>query len=89
MSIEEIFYNKNLELQQKVKDEILSSKKRASSKNIFQLNTILEELEKIEKQKNITLKYPRIIIDSWDYSDNLGLELIELAKIYGKIKGYE
>lgn len=28
--------------------------------------------------------YPRGIIDSWDYSDQLGVKLLELLKLYNK-----
>lgn len=35
-------------------------------------------LEKLLDQRNI---------DSWDYSDKLGIELMELAELYGMVKG--
>lgn len=35
--------------------------------------------------QHVILSYPRIIIDSWDYSDQLGVELVELAELYKKI----
>lgn len=54
-------------------------------KNQPQLQTILTELQKSNTQKNVILSYPRIIVDSWDYSDQLGMELLELAELYRKI----
>lgn len=54
-------------------------------KNQPQLQTILTELQKSNTQKNVILSYPRIIVDSWDYSDQLGMELLELAELYRKM----
>ena len=84
MSIEE-FNNKNVELQQKVKEEIEKVEAGKSSRNLIQLQTILEELRMSNKIKEIPLSYPRIISDSWDYPDILGIELMELAEIYKRI----
>ena len=81
MSIEE-FNNKNVELQQKIKEEIEKVEAGKSSRNLIQLQTILEELRMSNKIKEIPLSYPRIISDSWDYPDTLGIELMELAEIY-------
>lgn len=69
MSIEENFNKRNSELQQKIELEIEKVKVGQSKKNIVQLQTILTELQKSNTQKNIILSYPRIIVDSWDYSD--------------------
>ena len=85
MSLEEKFSRKNSELQQKIELEIEKVKVGQSKKNMFQLQTILIELQKSNMQKNVILSYPRIIIDSWDYSDQLGMELVELAELYKKI----
>lgn len=84
MSIEE-FNNKNVELQQKVKEEIEKVEAGKSSRNLIQLQTILEELRMSKIIKEIPLSYPRIISDSWDYPDTLGIELMELAEIYKRI----
>lgn len=86
MMIEDKFYRKNQELQQKILEEIDKVTNGLGKKNISQLETILRELRNSEKEKGIALNYPRMIIDSWDYSDMLGIELIELAEIYKKIK---
>ena len=85
MPLEEQFIKRNGELQQKVKEEIEKVKEGQSERNIVQLQTILSELQTSSRQKNIILSYPRIIIDSWDYSDYLGMELVELSELYKKI----
>ena len=85
MSIEENFNKRNSELQQKIELEIEKVKVGQSKKNIVQLQTILTELQKSNTQKNIILSSPRIIVDSWDYSDQLGMELLGLAGLYKKI----
>ena len=85
MPLEERFIKRNGELQQKVKEEIEKVKEGQSERNIVQLQTILTELQTSSRQKNIILSYPQIIIDSWDYSDYLGMELVELAELYKKI----
>ena len=84
MSIEENFNKRNSELQQKIELEE-KVKVGQSKKNMVQLQTILTELQKSNTQKNIILSYPRIIVDSWDYSDQLGMELLGLAELYKKI----
>ena len=85
MSLEERFNKKNSELQQKIEVEIVKVKEGQSKRNMVQLQTILTELQKSNTQKNIILSYPRIIVDSWDYSDQLGMELLGLAELYKKI----
>ena len=85
MSLEERFNKKNSELQQKIEVEIVKVKEGQSKRNMVQLQTILIELQASSRQRNVTLGYPRIIIDSWDYSDQLGVELVELAELYKKI----
>ena len=85
MSLEERFNKKNSELQQKIEVEIVKVKEGQSKRNMVQLQTILTELQKSNTQKNIIFSYPRIIVDSWDYSDQLGVELVELAELYKKI----
>ena len=85
MSIEENFNKRNSELQQKIELEIEKVKVGQSKKNMVQLQTILIELQASSRQRNVTLSYPRIIIDSWDYSDQLGMELLGLAELYKKI----
>lgn len=85
MTVEERFNKNNIELQHKIEVEIEKVKKGQSKRNMVQLQTILIELQTSSRQKNAILSYPRIIIDSWDYSDQLGLELVELEELYKKI----
>ena len=82
MTLEEKFMKKNVELKSKVLDEIKNVQQGLSMKSKLQLETILDELNIMEKHKNQNISYPRIIIDSWDYSDQLGSELIELVNLY-------
>lgn len=86
MTLEEKFIKKNSELKGKVIDEIKNVQQGLSKKNISQLESILDELNLMQKQKNLIICYPRIIVDSWDYSDQLGLELLQLSELYKKIK---
>ena len=85
MSVEEKFNKRNKELQQKIILEIEKVKVGQSKKNILQLQTILKELQNSINGKKMVLSYPRFIIDSWDHSDQLGIELLELAELYKKI----
>jgi len=85
MMLEEKFNKKNLELQEKVIGEIHKVKEGICKKNISQLETILKELHGSEKEKGIILSYPRVIIDSWEFSDVLGIELVELADMYKRL----
>lgn len=84
MSLEE-YRKRNSILQEKVAAEIEKVKRGKSVKNMLQLQGILEELENSCIKKNIPLYYPKVIVDSWDYSDPLGIELMELATLYEKI----
>ncbi len=43
-------------------------------------------LENMMNNKCLTLCYPRIIVDSWDFNDDLGLELLDLAELYKRWK---
>lgn len=82
MSLEEKFNKKIIELQTKVSAEIEKVNKGLSKKSISQLQAILKELYSMERARGLVISYPRIIIDSWDYSDLLGLELMKLAEQY-------
>lgn len=84
MSIEE-YRKRNSILQEKIVAEIEKAKKGQSAKNMLQLMRILEELENSCIKTNAPLYYPHVIVDSWDYSDPLGIELMELAALYEKI----
>ena len=53
--------------------------------NIASGDIFCTETKMSNKIKEIPLSYPRIISDSWDYPDILGIELMELAEIYKRI----
>ena len=84
MSLEE-YWKRNSILQEKVEAGIKKVKRVQRVKNMLQLQGILEELKNSCIKKNIPLYYPNVIVDSWDYSDPLGIELMELAALYEKI----
>ena len=86
MSLEEKYNRKNVDVQQHVRSEMENIKKGISKKNLVQLNVILEELEKTLNNKCLPLSYPRIIVDSWDFQDILGMELLDLAELYKRWK---
>lgn len=85
MSLKEEFNRRNDEIQKKIVLEIEQVKKGYSKKDMLQLKAILKELQNIEEDGSVVLSYPRIIIDSWDYSDQIGIELMELAELYKKM----
>ncbi|MCM1092067.1 MAG: hypothetical protein NC092_13245 [Butyrivibrio sp.] len=82
MSIEEKYKRKNADVQQQIRSEIENAEREISKKNPAQLSAILEELEKTLNNKCLPLSYPRMIIDSWDFQDKLGMELLDLAELY-------
>lgn len=86
MSIEEKFKSRNLIMQNKVKEEIDKVTNGTSSKNLSQLHTILEELNQMLIEKQLPVKFSRFIVDSWDYQDELGIELLDLASLYKRWK---
>ncbi|WP_156011058.1 hypothetical protein [Streptococcus ruminantium] len=49
---------------------------------LFEINSMLESLN---TRIVIFPNYPKIVIDAWDFDDELGLELLRLYKIYQKI----
>lgn len=86
MSLEAKYKKKNVDIQQRVKSEMEYVKKGKSKKNYMQLSNILEELENMMDNKYLSLCYPRIIVDSWDFNDDLGIELLDLAELYKRWK---
>ena len=76
----------NLILQRKVQEEIENVKQGKSKRSIVQLQTILNELKNAENVQGFIFSFTRIIIDSWDYSDKLGRELMEYTDLYKKWK---
>jgi hypothetical protein len=54
-----------------------------------QLYLILEELDKMERIRDIHLfhpYYPKGIADSWDYSNPLAIRLLELLESYRELQ---
>lgn len=86
MSIMENCRAQNLILQKKVQEEIENIKQGKSKRSIAQLQTILNELMNAENVQGLIFSFPRMIIDSWDYSDKLGTELMEYTDLYKKWK---
>ncbi len=82
MSIEQRLQKRNLELQQEVQREINKSKAGESKRNLLQLQTILRELQNGMADETMIFSYPRFIVDSWDYADELGKKLLELSEMY-------
>ena len=76
------FIERNQELQKIVSDEISKAENGETERNVYQLKTILKDLLMMEQHWGVALSYPRIIVDSWDYSDVLGNKLMELATLY-------
>ena len=82
MSIEEEYKKKNIDVQQYIKSEMKNIEKGVSEKNFVQLSIILNELEKTLNNKCLSLTYPRIIVDTWNFQDKLGKDLLDLAELY-------
>lgn len=63
---------------------------KVKNKSASQLHAVLDELSamaaSLNKNNTVTLYYPKGIADCWDYNDSLGLELMQLANEYYKIK---
>ncbi len=53
-----------------------------SEKNKCQMLEILKEISEIKENKEYVLSFPRAIVDSWDYSDKLGSELLSVANLH-------
>ena len=51
-----------------------------------QLYLILEELDKMERIRDIHLFYPKGIADTWDYSNPLAIRLLELLESYRELQ---
>ena len=66
-------------------EEIARAKQGACNKPIQQLETIKTELIKMHDNKIFIPSFQRFIVDSWDYTDSLGNELMELYGLYNKL----
>lgn len=69
-----------IEVKQAIQDAINGKNKR----NIHQLKNIADELEHMKKEEYTNINYTRMIVDSWDFNDSLGVELLKLAESYKK-----
>ncbi|MFZ2539576.1 MAG: hypothetical protein WAX04_11830 [Oscillospiraceae bacterium] len=88
MTVEQKFDKKLNEVMTALQQETTSVEQGISKKSIYQLNAInndLEQMNKIHNSKVFSPSFPRYIIDSWDYSDTLGMELMSLLEIYKKL----
>ena len=74
----------NSELQERVCDEIARVDKGESKIKRHQLELVLAELQKMKENPDLTPAFPRVIVDSWDYSYLLGQRLLKYYEIYKK-----
>ena len=83
------FEAKYIELVQTVESELDLVKKGLNERSSQQLKTIIIDLNKmndIRDSNQFLPSYPRFIVDSWDFSDSLGIELLRFYELYKKIK---
>lgn len=83
------FEDMYIELFETIESEIELVNKGLKKRSIHQLETIINDVKIMIKIKDSNLflpSYPRFIIDSWDYSDLLGIELLKFNELYRKIK---
>lgn len=85
MPIGERFRKKNLEIQEQIKKEIVKADAGMSNRDKGELRFILTELQSMLEHEGTPLVYPRMIVDSWDYQDKLGEELLELSDLYERL----
>ncbi|SCP99895.1 hypothetical protein [Anaerobium acetethylicum] len=72
-----------------VESEMELVEKGLTKRSKQQLKTIMYDLNKMNDTRDSKLfvpSYPRFIVDSWDFSDTLGIELLKLYELYKKIK---
>lgn len=88
MTVIDRFDNLYNEIRINLQNEIDEAKKGVSKKSTQQLLTIMSEIQRMIEVRNVKAflpSYPRLIIDSWDFTDPLGLELINLFEMYKKL----
>lgn len=76
------------EIKALVQEEIDNKDNRPDYVLEKQLYSILDELDKMERIRNIHLfypYYPKGIADSWEYSNPLAIRLMELLELYRKL----
>ncbi len=72
-----------------VQEEINNKDTRPGYMSEKQLCFILDELDKMERIRNINLfypYYPKGISDGWDYSNPLTVKLLDLLELYRKLQ---
>jgi hypothetical protein len=69
-----------------LREEIKNSEQELCGKSIQQLKTIHDELEYMKIKKGFKPDFPRFIIDSWNFDDELGQDLMGFLTIYKKLK---
>ena len=88
MTVQERFDNLYNEIMIKLQKEIDEARKGVSKKSMQQLLTIMGDIQQMSEVRNdkaFLPSYPRFIIESWDFTDPLGMELIKLLEIYKKL----
>ena len=88
MTVLERFNSLYSEIKIKLQSEIDDTKKGVSKKSTQQLLTIMSEtqqMSEVRNAKDFLPSYPRFIIDSWDFTNPLGQELINLFDLYKKL----
>ncbi|CYU60420.1 hypothetical protein [Streptococcus suis] len=71
-------------------NDIISKLKVSSKKNhVMLLNLVVSEVsllvKSLETKEEISPSFPKVIVDSWDFDDDLGSELLELYQLYKRI----
>lgn len=82
------FENKYNELVQIVTRELDLVNRGLKKRSHLQLKSIINDINKMNeiRDSNIFLpSFPRFIVDSWDFSDSLGIELLNFYELYKKI----
>lgn len=72
-----------------VENEIEMVEKGVSKRSSQQLKTIVHDMNKMNEirgAKQYVPSFPRFIVDSWDFNDSLGLELLKLFELYKRMK---
>jgi len=69
-------------LELSLREEIAKAERGESNKPIQQLNTIANELEVMKAESGFVPSFPRMIIDSWDYDDPVGKQLMTVFSLY-------
>jgi predicted flavoprotein YhiN len=84
MIINNVLVKRIENMQITLQEEMKISEQGLCGTSILQLKTIHNELENMKSRIDFTPIFPKFIIDSWDFNDKLGQELMELFIIYEK-----